>query len=239
MVDSPEEGPVTVGKASVNAANDFDEAKVPSWASGYFSQADAEKISQVVAVAEQSTEGEIVPMVVHSSVPRWPTSALIMMAMIILGLVVNDLLELAGLGFFLALIVSVALGVLLSKVDQLHRWIAPEAWVREEVAEMAELEFYRTRIHHTQKKTGILIFISLQEHRVIVLGDEAISTKLAQGTWTELVQLISQGMRNGQAASGLEAAIQRCGQILAQHFPRSVSDQNELSNRLLFKKGTS
>jgi len=230
---------VIVGKTSVNATNGSDSVIVPNWASAYFSLADTEKISKVVAAAEQATEGEIVPMVVHSSVPRWPTSALIMMTMIILGLVVNDLLELAGLGFILALIVSMTLGFLLSKVDQLHRWIAPEAWVLEEVSEMAELEFYRTRIHHTQKKTGILIFISLQEQRVIVLGDEAISKKLAQNTWTELVQLITQGMRSGQAAGGLEAAIQRCGEILAQHFPRSASDQNELSNRLLFKKGTS
>ena len=40
-------------------------------------------------------------------------------------------------------------------------------------------------------------------------------------------------VREGRAADGIVAAIERVGAVLAEHFPRSADDRNEIPDRLI------
>jgi putative membrane protein len=77
--------------------------------------------------------------------------------------------------------------------------------------------------------------ISLLEHRVQVLADRGINQKVAPGTWNEIVGIITAGIKSGQACDAFCKAIERCGEILAAHFPRQTDDRDELPNRLVTK----
>jgi putative membrane protein len=97
------------------------------------------------------------------------------------------------------------------------------------VAERAERAFAEHRLAHTVRRTGILIFVALLEQRVVVLADEGIHRALGPGeSWQDVVALAVDGLRSGRAVAGLEAAVRRCGEILAAHRPPPPENPDEL-----------
>lgn len=62
--------------------------------------------------------------------------------------------------------------------------------------------------------TGILILVSLLEHRVQVLADKGINDRVPPGTWDGLVNGIIDGIRTGRATDAICDAIARCGALL-------------------------
>jgi putative membrane protein len=80
-----------------------------------------------------------------------------------------------------------------------------------------------------------LILVSLLEHRVEILADRGINQKVSAGTWDEIAHIITTGIKSGNACDAFCQAIERCGNILAEHFPRAADDRDELPNRLVTK----
>jgi putative membrane protein len=83
----------------------------------------------------------------------------------------------------------------------------------------------------TRNRTGVLIFVSLAEHYVRIVADEAIAQKVHGSEWQAAVDALTAHMRIGRIAAGLIAAIERCGAVLAEHAPPDGSG-DELPNRL-------
>ncbi len=124
----------------------------------------------------------------------------------------------------------------LARIDAVRRLLLPEPLVRERVAERARHAFAANGLTRTQDRTGILIFVALLEHRVVVLADEGIHRALDPNeSWQEVVDLAVDGLRRGRAEDGLEAAIRRCGEILARHVPAQRRNPDELSNRIVLE----
>ena len=76
-----------------------------------------------------------------------------------------------------------------------------------------------------------MLFVSLAEHYVRIVADEAIAEKVHSSEWQGAVDAFTVHMRSGQTAAGLIAAIERCGAVLAKHAPPNGSG-NELPDRL-------
>ena len=104
--------------------------------------------------------------------------------------------------------------------------------MNEEVNFAALQCFSKFRVGDTKDKTGILIFVSLFERSVMVLGDVGISAKIPQIQWEEIRNLIIDGIRNKQPAEGIKRGILRCGEILKKEFPVQTDDANELPNQI-------
>lgn len=85
----------------------------------------------------------------------------------------------------------------------------------------------------TTGRTGILIYLSLAEHRAEIVADEAIASKVPAEVWGEALAAMLSEIRAGRMADGMIAAVERVGAVLAQHFPRSENDVNELPDRLI------
>jgi putative membrane protein len=102
----------------------------------------------------------------------------------------------------------------------------------EEVERSARRAFVEFQVRRTVGGTGILIYVSLFERMVWVLGDTAIGQKLSQSHWDEVRDLIVDGLRRRRPAEGLQSAIARCGELLAEHFPLAPGDVNEIANEL-------
>lgn len=104
-----------------------------------------------------------------------------------------------------------------------------------QVNNMAELEFYRQRIHMTRSKTGILIYLSIMEKQAVVLCDKSIAEKFPKETWDNIVKIIVDGIRARSLAKGLSAGIEECSQRLKEHFPVEPNDLNELPNHVILR----
>jgi putative membrane protein len=192
-------------------------------------------IEAAVAEAEARTSGEIVPVIVDRSdgYPgvRAAAAALLAFAagVAVLGLGLDPWLWLPP-----AQIAAFALGYLAAGQRALLRWLIPDGVRAERVDRAAGLAFLEHGLVETRDRTGILIYVSLLEHRVLVLADRGIHERVAAGTWDGVVRLVLDGIREGRAEEGLVAGIRCCGEILAADFPPRPDDSDELSNRPRF-----
>ncbi len=83
-------------------------------------------------------------------------------------------------------------------------------------------------LHHTEAHTGILILASLLEHRVVVLADKGINDKVQSGTWDDVVQILTDGLRSANACDAFCKAIERCGETSAPNtFLDPPDDRDE------------
>ena len=85
----------------------------------------------------------------------------------------------------------------------------------------------------THGRTGILIYLSMREHRAEIVADEAIADKVAPEVWGEAMAAMLAHIREGRVADGMIAGIEQVGRVLEEHFPRHANDINELPDRLI------
>jgi putative membrane protein len=116
-----------------------------------------------------------------------------------------------------------------------RRHFVTEERASETAEEQAFQEFYRYRLHRTKEQTGVLIFVSLFERRVIVLGDEGIDAVLDASHWEETDAAVLEGILGGDLKGGLHKAIERCTDVLARHFPAEGENPNEVPNHVIVR----
>jgi putative membrane protein len=93
--------------------------------------------------------------------------------------------------------------------------------------------FHRLGLHRTRGRTGVLLFVSLAEHYVEILADDAADDAVPPDTWSGIVTTMTEQVRAGGRAAGLQAALTQLGTILAQSLPRESDDINEIPDRLI------
>lgn len=85
----------------------------------------------------------------------------------------------------------------------------------------------------TTGRTGVLIYLSMREHRAEIVADESIASKVDAEVWGEAMGDMLAEIKQGHIAEGMAAGVRDVGWVLAQHFPRSGDDKNELPDRLI------
>jgi len=90
--------------------------------------------------------------------------------------------------------------------------------------------FERLGMHRTAQRNGVLIYISVQDHKLAVIGDAGIHERVGEAYWRGLVDAVRERMRQQRSREGLIHAITELGSTLGHHFPRGPDDRNELSD---------
>lgn len=85
----------------------------------------------------------------------------------------------------------------------------------------------------THGRTGVLIYLSMREHRAEIVADAAIAHLVAPEVWAEAMASMIAEVREGRIADGMAAAVAEVGKVLAEHFPKAEDDVNELPDRLI------
>jgi putative membrane protein len=85
----------------------------------------------------------------------------------------------------------------------------------------------------THGRTGVLLYLSLWEHRAEIVADEAIAGKVVPEVWGEAMTDLIAEVKAGRPGAGMAKAVERIGAVLAEHFPKSHADTNELPDRLI------
>lgn len=85
----------------------------------------------------------------------------------------------------------------------------------------------------TTGRTGVLLYLSLLEHRAELVADEAIHAKVDPAVWGDAMRALIDEVKAGRPADGMARAVEMVGDVLAEHLPRRDDDQNELPDRLI------
>lgn len=102
----------------------------------------------------------------------------------------------------------------------------------EDVLDHAAFLFSELGMQRTRERNGVLIYVSVADHGLAVLGDAGINAVVPAGFWNDVLDLLRNAFREGRHAEGLSAAVLRVGEKLAAHFPRRADDRDELPNTI-------
>lgn len=199
------------------------------------------KIASAVAEAEQLSGGEIVPYIVersdHYEEATWRGAVTVGITALVAGT--------AYWAFFLptwsgwempeiilgSLMLGIVAGWLVNKIPALERFFAGKHLMEFRVSRRAAQSFLAEEVFATRDRTGVLIFVSLLEHRVLVLGDTGITKKVKQEEWDNIVGAIVKGMKTGAVTEGMVEGIGLTGDLLQKAgVERRSDDRDELSN---------
>lgn len=218
------------------------------------SDADRAAITQAVADAEARSAGEIVTILAERSDP-YNDVALVWSAFVaFLALTVLALLP----DFYLGLIDRVlgrwepnwsaraifGLAALAATLKFTGMWLlqlwrplrlflVPGPLKHARVRARAITLFRVGAERRTTGRTGILIYLSLAEHRAEIVADEAIASHVAPEVWGDAMAAMLAEIRAGRTGAGMVAAVEKVGNVLAEHLPRAENDTNELPDRLI------
>jgi putative membrane protein len=230
VVDLVEEVPVEVGN-------------VPEWAANYISQEQALAVSKVIQKEESNSSAEIVTVVARSCSPSGHLPRIVFIILLLLETIfIVSWIQLVGWLTLPKIITVVAGGLVFvawltlrfSRADWVVRLLSHTKDIERLVWERAELEFYRHKMDQTHKKSGALIFISLQEKRAVLLTDPQVDAKLPDGLVKSCVDDMTRGAAEGQLSAGIIDAIERLTPEFIQRWPKSSTDSDELSNHVRF-----
>ena len=218
------------------------------------SDADHAQVSAAIAAAEEQTNGEIVAVATPISDPyhdvalhwaliplfavlawaAWRPTALTWWYEFLVGgwdaePTLSQLLTL--LMVFAAL--KFIFWLLILKWMLLRVALTPGPTKERRVRRRAITIFRAAAERRTAGRTGILIYLSMAEHRAEIVADEAITKVTTPETWGEAMVALIDEVKQGRPADGIIAAIERVGVVLAEHFPRSATDKNEIPDKLI------
>lgn len=220
----------------------------------HMTEADHELVTAAVADAETETSGEIVTIVTdlsdhYSDIGiAWP-SFIAFLALAVLALIP---------GFYLGILHSVTGGWdveytpgeylvmvflfmglkwigswLILKYMPLRLWLTPRHIKQRRVRNRAIALFKVGTEARTIGRTGVLLYLSMREHRAEIVADEGISSKVDAAVWGDAMVALLDRVKAGQPGEGMAEAVRQMGIVLAQHFPKGSENPNELPDRLI------
>ncbi|HUP68021.1 MAG TPA: hypothetical protein VM145_07410 [Sphingomicrobium sp.] len=217
-------------------------------------EADHKLVAAAIAAAEANSNGEIVAVTTpisdsyHDLALHWAVTILILVlawaawrpdwlvwwyetltggwnAEPSLGELLTFLMILAVLKFTAVLLIL--------KWMPLRLALTPPATKHRRVRRRAVAIFKAAAERRTVGRTGILIYLSMAERRAEIVADEAITSVTGPDTWGDAMTALLVEVRKGRVADGMVAAIEQVGTVLAEHFPRSETDANEIPDKLI------
>lgn len=213
------------------------------------------EVTAAVAEAERATDGEIVTIVTdrsdsyHDVGLHWAVGATFLMLSItavapewfmaklhwlLAGGWERDLPAGVTLTVLLGFLIAIFLAVrYLLAIMPLRLALTPKRTKSRRVRRRAIAFFKVGAERRTMGRTGILIYLSLDEHRAEIVADEAIASKVAAEVWGEAMVALIDHVRAGHPGRGMAEAVRQVGKVLAVHFPKSANNPNELPDRLI------
>ena len=214
---------------------------------------DHRKVSEAIAAAEASSDGEILTIVsadsdsYHDVALHWAVAAMIGVLALSawqasrlasaweslfgwgeqasIGEVLFAAMVLAVLGFLLTL--------LLLKPRSIRVALTPGATKGRRVRRRAIALFRAAAESRTVGRTAVLIYLSLAEHRAEIVADEAVAKVTTPECWGDAMAELIGEIKAGRPGDGLAMAVEEVGEVLTRHFPKTSEDVNEIPDKLI------
>lgn len=217
-------------------------------------EADHGLVTDAVAKAETLTDGEIVTIVArrsdayHDVGLHWAIACTFLVLALaaalpdlfqhIYGWLLGEWHHELPLRLFLIMLLGHALAKFLAvryllAIPALRMAMTPGATRSRRVRRRAIALFRTAAEARTMGRTGVLIYLSLDEHRAEIVADEGISAHVDPNEWGEAMAAMLAEVREGRPGLGMARAVERVGAVLARHLPPTGSNPNELPDRLI------
>ena len=216
------------------------------------SNLDHDRVTAAVRAPETATDGEIVTIVAATS-DRYHDVSLhyAVLAMLLVPALLASRPGVAdaiydrfdpwqapptGALFGIALVLMVLVFLLVRLVlawAPLRLAVTPGPTKTRRVRRRALMLFRAGAEKRTRASTGVLLYLSIAEHRAEIIADDAIHSRVAPETWGEAMAAVIAGVRDDRPGDGMADAVARIGVVLTEHFPRSGKPVNELPDRLI------
>ncbi|QDP20594.1 TPM domain-containing protein [Sphingomonas xanthus] len=211
------------------------------------------RVSEAIAAAEQKSDGEIIAISAERSDAYHDVG--LHYAVLVAFLALAYFAALPGqlefwwtllmgwtaepsprqlLTLLFAIVLAKFLAVLfLLKWQPLRMLLTPGSTKSRRVRRRAVMLFRTSAERRTIGRTGILIYLSMAEHRAEIVGDEAITAVTTPECWGDAMTALLREVKAGRPADGIIAAIGLIGGVLATHFPKSKDDRNQIPDKLI------
>ena len=107
---------------------------------------------------------------------------------------------------------------------------------RGSVLDQAAFIFRQLKMHETEQRNGVLIYLAVNNRQFAIIGDAGINAKVPEGFWDKVSELMAGHFREGRFTEGLCAGVKLAGEKLVEYFPYLANDKNELSDEISFGK---
>jgi putative membrane protein len=219
-----------------------------------FSEADHALVTEAVAKAERSSDGEIVTIVAprsdayHDVGLHYAVLAMLLVPTLgavipqawldwALGLVFGWNAALSFRLLMLLLVLKMAVVFLIVRFAfawmKLRMALTPASTKTRRVRRRAVELFRAGTEKRTKGRTGILLYLSLLEHRAEIVADEAIHGRVEPDVWGDAMAALVEGVKAGRPGEGMGQAVEKIGEVLAQCLPPTLDNPNELPDRLI------
>ena len=217
-----------------------------------FTPADHGIVTSAVSLAEKSTDGEIVTIVTgesdHYGDVAWAISGMVALtALLVISLFPDIYLNIinwlsggwSGLDAlpYWALFAFTATKFFGTRLVLIWKpllfVLIPPPIKKARVHKRAVSLFQVSTNHRTVGRTGILLYLSMREHRAEIVADEAIVAKVEPAIWGDAMIAMIDLVRIGAPGEGMAEAVRQMGIVLSEHFPKTDQNPNELPDRLI------
>lgn len=209
-----------------------------------FSEADREAIRAATTAAERKTAAELVVYVVercdpHSEVAwkaaligaAWGAACAAVAVWLAAGWA-----EPHYLWILIGTQVGLVAGWLAGRLESVARRLVDREALESRVEGRAAEAFLERQVFATKERTGVLIFVALFEHRVVVLPDQGISARVDPNAWDSISSELARGIRAGAAVRALIDAVGRCVDVLTAHGVPGPDAKNQLPDEPRFRR---
>lgn len=94
--------------------------------------------------------------------------------------------------------------------------------------------FKRLKMNRTEDRNGVLIYISVLDHKFAIIGDAGINEKVPNDFWESTRDKMLVKFQSGELVAGIKQGISEAADQLSKHFPYKADDKNELSNDISY-----
>lgn len=106
----------------------------------------------------------------------------------------------------------------------------------DEVLDRAAFIFDKLKMHETEQRNGVLIYMAVKDHTFAILGDAGINAVVPNDFWDHIKVEMTASFKQGEFEKGLTEGILAAGRALAEHFPPATDGgTNELDNDVIIR----
>jgi len=199
-------------------------------------ESEKQRVADAIRNAEAKTTGEIY-CVVAQQASRYPLVPFAWAALFALLIPLGAVLftdEPAGCVYAIQL-AGFVLALAIFSLPRLRRYLVPRLVQHARAHLTALRQFAAQGMHKSRNRTGVLIFAAQAERYATIVADEGIHGKVAPETWNGAIDILVAAIKDGHPADGFVGAVERCGAVLAEHFPRPAGSvvPNDLPDKLV------
>ncbi len=92
--------------------------------------------------------------------------------------------------------------------------------------------FHLLKMDNTKEENGVLIYVSVDDHQLAIIGDRGLNTQVSNDFWQSTIDKMLAQFQQGNFCEGIIAGVQCAGEKLALYFPWQHDDTDELPNEI-------